>query len=704
MKPGGPGVRQADVVIPIYADVALTRACIESVLGHTGEALGTLILVNDRSPDPEMAPMLRELRERHPQVVLLENEQNQGFVGSANRGMAVRTRDVVLLNSDTLVTGGWLTELLDVAYSSDRIAAVVPLSNNATICSVPAFFAETKMEALRGRELRLEELRPRFSELPTGVGFCLLLKDMVLNMLGGLDPVYGRGYNEENDWCLRAQRNGMMVVRANRALVYHLGSVSFGEERNELERRNARILLGRYPHYTRQVGDFSGTLEAQVAAHYVKRRLGRVSVCIDGRHILGVRVNGTGIYAAELVKALAAHTSLELSASVRTEEQRELFQSLGIPLVEGEKLLPGTQVLHRPAQVFQPEEMRFLLEAPAHSVITYQDLISYRASTAHPNYDIYRNYRALSFALLHAAQAVIAISEHNRQEILSEFHLPPERVHVVHHGVDAETFRARDEQGNRRVLESRGIHGPFFLYAGSDHTHKNLRLLVEGYQMFRARWRGQTPPPSLVFMGPCSQVRGALYRETTWPEGVMYLGLLPASEVRVFFQEALAYVYPTTYEGFGLPVLEAMAAGTPVLCSSLTSVPEVAGEAGLYLREFSPEEVSRRLSELATDAGLRRRLVEAGHQQVKRFTWKETARRTEEVYLSAIDGTPEVSLRQKQAFSTLFARSLDAEARARAAEQRVHELEEKLALASLPGFGLVEPLVKAVARRKAKRE
>ncbi|WNG60911.1 glycosyltransferase family 4 protein [Archangium gephyra] len=281
---------------------------------------------------------------------------------------------------------------------------------------------------------------------------------------------------------------------------------------------------------------------------------------------------------------------------------------------------------------------------------------------------------------------------------------PPERVHVVYHGVDAETFRARDEQGNRRVLESRGIHGPFFLYAGSDHTHKNLRLLVEGYQMFRARWRGQTPPPSLVFMGPCSQVRGALYRETTWPEGVMYLGLLPASEVRVFFQEALAYVYPTTYEGFGLPVLEAMAAGTPVLCSSLTSVPEVAGEAGLYLREFSPEEVSRRLSELATDAGLRRRLVEAGHQQVKRFTWKETARRTEEVYLSAIDGTPEVSLRQKQAFSTLFARSLDAEARARAAEQRVHELEEKLALASLPGFGLVEPLVKAVARRKAKRE
>ena len=102
------------------------------------------------------------------------------------------------------------------------------------------------------------------------------------------------------------------------------------------------------------------------------------------------------------------------------------------------------------------------------------------------------------------------------------------------------------------------------------------------------------------------------------------------------YQEALAFVYPSTYEGFGLPLLEAMAAGTPVVCSPLTSIPEVAGDAALYLDDFSLDDFARQLRAVAEDEPLRRRLIDAGHARVKLFRWEETARRTAEVYASVI--------------------------------------------------------------------
>ena len=109
--------RKADIVIPVYADASATRDCIESVFRCSGESLGQVIVVNDCSPDAAMALMLSELQSSHPEMVLISNEVNLGFVRSANRGIALRRRDVVLLNSDTVVTPGWLAEMLEVAYA-----------------------------------------------------------------------------------------------------------------------------------------------------------------------------------------------------------------------------------------------------------------------------------------------------------------------------------------------------------------------------------------------------------------------------------------------------------------------------------------------------------------------------------------------------------------------------------------------------------
>lgn len=261
-----------DVVVPVYRDVDGTRRCLERVLATHEGLLDRLIVVNDRGPEPRMLPMLRALRSAHAAVRLLDNERNLGFVGSANRGLLLHRGDVVILNSDTYPAEGWLRELAAVLAADSRIAAASPLSNNGTLCSVPRFCEPTPAEDIDPARLDLSELPP-FTEMPTAVGFCMLMRGAVVDELGGFDPAYGRGYNEENDWCQRARARGYIVGRANRAYVAHLGQVSFGAERAELDVLNARRLSRRFPAYLDENRRFAASREARLAAEHVASRL-----------------------------------------------------------------------------------------------------------------------------------------------------------------------------------------------------------------------------------------------------------------------------------------------------------------------------------------------------------------------------------------------------------------------------------------------
>jgi len=644
---------KSDIVIPVYADAPGTRACIESVFRCSGESLGQVIVINDCSPDAEMAPMLAELQLKHSEMVLITNEANLGFVRSANRGLALRRQDVVLLNNDTVVTPGWLSEMLEVAYAHDRVAAVVPLSNNASICSVPAYCEPTDMRELEGHDLKLDSL-PRFTAIPTGVGFCMLMRHVVLNMIGGFDPAYGRGYNEENDWSMRAQTLGFIVVRANRALVYHLGAASFGDTRGELDRANTELLLSRYPYFLDEVSTFSPAAEARIAASHVRRQLGSTSVCISVRHIDTANRHGTDVYALQLLQHLKAEPSLEVSALVKRPDQASLLAAIGIEATTSGHS-ERQQIFHHPAQIFKPEDLRLFLSAPGQTVITFHDLIAWRTPSALRSVEEHERYVTMSFAALHSAQAVIAISNHNREEMLRELHLPPDRVHTVYLGVDAGAFQERKEGCNQSRLEALNVRRPYLLYVGTDYAHKNLKLLLDSYAIFRHRFPTmEGPVPQLLLVGAPSFSLGSLYdREGQWPMGVQYLGSLADEDVRVLYQEALTFVFPSAYEGFGLPLLEAMAAGTPVICSSLTALPEVAGDAALYIKDFSPEEIATLMLKVAGSADLRRVFVEKGRERVRQFTWQETARRTVQIYKNILEEPDKISMFQRSMFWNL---------------------------------------------------
>ena len=250
-----------DVIIPVYAGAAQTRRCIESVVASRQAGPFETVVVDDATPEPEIAAYLDGLAQEG-RITLLRNPANIGFVQSVNRGMALHSdRDVVLLNSDTEVANDWLDRLHACAHAQPDVATVTPFSNNATICSYPF---EGWADGVPGT-LGLAALDRLFAvtnagqslELPTAVGFCMYIRRDSLAQLGLFDAArFGRGYGEENDYSMRAAKAGWRNVMACDVFVFHEGAVSFSGERGELTQAATKALLEVHPDYPFKVHDF----------------------------------------------------------------------------------------------------------------------------------------------------------------------------------------------------------------------------------------------------------------------------------------------------------------------------------------------------------------------------------------------------------------------------------------------------------------
>lgn len=265
-------MRSVDVIIPVYEGYRETLACLSSVLQTVNDDWARIIIINDSSPDQQITDYLRELNSRCVQVVLLENEQNLGFVATVNRGMSFDVeRDVLLLNSDVEVAGDWLHRLREAAYHHETVASVTPFSNNATICSFPNICKDNKLIF----DLPLVEIDAQFAaeftvadafQVPTGVGCCMYLRRDCLNQIGYFDlAAYGRGYGEENDWCQRAEQVGRRNLHLANCFVYHKGGVSFGDEHSPRLAQALETLDRKYPRYHSDIQRFIARDPARAA-------------------------------------------------------------------------------------------------------------------------------------------------------------------------------------------------------------------------------------------------------------------------------------------------------------------------------------------------------------------------------------------------------------------------------------------------------
>ena len=301
------------VVIPVYRGLAETRRCLHTVLDHKDDIPCEIIVVDDCSPEPALSEWLRDLA-AEGSITLLRNESNRGFVASVNRGMAAAgDRDVVLLNSDTEVPAGWLTRLAGHAYAAPRIGTVTPFSNNATICSWPSVHGGPLPPGRTTAEMDAafrEANSGRQVDLPTAVGFCMYIRRDCLDAVGRFDEAtFGRGYGEENDFCLRATAAGWRHVLACDTFVFHAGETSFGKDSPE-RARAWDLLTARYPHYAAAVArhvEADPARAARFAATAALFQHAAEPTILIVTHALG---GGTDRHIRELQKAVGPRANL----------------------------------------------------------------------------------------------------------------------------------------------------------------------------------------------------------------------------------------------------------------------------------------------------------------------------------------------------------------------------------------------------------
>lgn len=251
---------EVDVVIPVYRSYIATIASIYHALVAENKTDYEVVVVNDCSPNPDITDLLRKLHSNKV-ITLIENESNLGFIGSVNAGMQLHTdRDIILLNSDTEVYHDWVDRLIATAYLEDTISTVTPLTNNGTICSYPRFVSDNTdslgVDFAKVDLMAKEMFAGKWQEIPTAVGFCMFIKRESLDRLGYFDTAFGRGYGEENDFCLRGQQAGLKDVVAIDVFVRHLGSLSFRGEMPERVAHAMDLITSRYPDYLKNVGRY----------------------------------------------------------------------------------------------------------------------------------------------------------------------------------------------------------------------------------------------------------------------------------------------------------------------------------------------------------------------------------------------------------------------------------------------------------------
>jgi len=248
------------------------------------------------------------------------------------------------------------------------------------------------------------------------------------------------------------------------------------------------------------------------------------------------------------------------------------------------------------------------------------------------------------------ADHIITLSEHSKRDIVQAYGIPEGKITVTHLGAGIEFFPHDKEKAQERLGQRYGIHGDFILYLGRLQARKNLARLVEAYALVRKAGLCQ----NLVIAGKQdSMFEPVLSRikELKLEEDILLPGYVPAEDVPIFYSAAEVFVYPSLYEGFGLPVIEAMSCGVPVITSRGSSLEEVAGNAALLIDPLDELSIAQALKQVLGDHEYRKRLGEAGLTRSKRFNFRDAARQTVAVYERVMgeEGTGESALQLQKA-------------------------------------------------------
>jgi glycosyltransferase involved in cell wall biosynthesis len=371
-----------------------------------------------------------------------------------------------------------------------------------------------------------------------------------------------------------------------------------------------------------------------------------VKIAIDIRRMTEF---GVGTYIRNVVRTLGRldteNNYLLIGSPDKVQEIGALPSNFhAVPLAAPERSVKGFREFRMAVKrlecdlVHVPNPFSIPRGLPCPYVMTVHDLVEHMSRSREQNGFWRSLHLQLTKRTLGGAARLIAVSNFTKNEIVNLFRIPPERIEVVYNAIDERFLRGHASAADRELIAQRyQVTYPFLLYAGRISPHKNVARMIEAFSALKTELeRDQAYPDlKLIIIGDDLSGNPDL-RRTVVRSGVQndvrFLGFVPIEVLRIFYDEAKVFVFPSLYEGFGLPPLEAMAHGTPVVTSNVTSLPEVVGNAAVLVNPENVFEIMRALHKVLMDHTLRERMKERSYHQAARFSWEGSVRRILNIY------------------------------------------------------------------------
>lgn len=547
-------IKKCAIIIPVYKDWETLHKCISSLKEFINQDLFRVILVNDRSSEYlELRELIRNEIHGYDFFSYCENDCNQGFVKTCNLAVEKYTtsnEDILLLNSDTKITEHSLEEMYDVLYSFERIGVVCPRSNNATLLSIPYFDDHDLDRYVYAEEcyhtyLKLKSYFPKTQNIPTGVGFCILIKRHLINQFGLFDEIYGKGYNEENDFCMRIMQYGYSIVMANHAFVFHYESRSFSaEEKSTLNKINDVTLDKKYPAYKNLINNY--VMENKYNIEYFSKNYfnNQKIVLID---LLGIPLayNGTSEYSINLLKFLLDINSELFKYRILVRDSMfvefwGLSKYSSVIIYQSDVTVKNLKfnlglTLH---QYFSFEHFQLISQICEKIVFTCQDIIAIRCN--HEPYYL-KNLMRSSVDLV---DGIIFISDYSKNDLINYYsleHLPTSST--IYHGVKTEIIHSENSVSELPFDD-------YILILGNHYPHKNLKTTLDLIK--------KTKQQNFIVIGAAINNISNIHGYAS--------GEISDNLIELLYRNAKALIFPSVYEGFGLPIINFLKKGAkPVI-------------------------------------------------------------------------------------------------------------------------------------------
>ena len=367
-----------------------------------------------------------------------------------------------------------------------------------------------------------------------------------------------------------------------------------------------------------------------------------IRIAIDA-HSVGTKLGGNESYAVNLIEALAQIDSINnYTIYVTTNEARDRFSNRWSNF-KVRSTLPHTPLIRIPLTLSAElrkhpvDVLHVQFTAPPFCpcpvVVSIHDL-----SFEHLPQTFKRRSRTqLRLTVRHTARRaarILSLSEHTRSDIMETYGIESDRIKAIPIAAPDHFCRVVDKRELQRVRHTYGIDRDYILSVGSIQPRRNLARLVKAYASLRGECSADKLP-KLVLVGKCAWLYDETLRtldELGVKDSVILTGYVPEADLPALYSSALCFVYPSYFEGFGLPPLEAMKCGAPVIVGNRTSLPEVVGDAGLTVDPFDVDAIAGAIRKLMNDSTLRATLSLMGQERASAFTWRETARQTLRIY------------------------------------------------------------------------